>query len=224
MVTTNTPSNTAVRAPGIAQAFVIGEVMMEHLATELGIDFEEFRKINMMTESETTMAGLPLAPTSYTLPRIWAELSVSSEIDARKAAIAEFNKANKWVKRGIAQTPVRYAVAQGLNAGVTCLINVHGADPAGPFVEVHHGGVEMGQGLNTKVQQMVSLKLGVPMDNIFVHATSTAVNPNAGIIGGSVGSETTVAAAHKACNILLERLEPVKEMVVKVRTLPFAIS
>lgn len=223
LVTTNTPSNTAVRGPGIAQAIIIGETMMEHLAAELGVDAEEFRKTNMMTEGETTMGGLPLAPTAYTLPRIWSELTASSEIEARKATIAGFNKANKWVKRGIAMTPVRYSLTPGLNAGVVCLINVHGADPAGPFVEVHHGGIEMGQGLSTKVQQMIAIRLGVPIDNIHVHPTSTAVIPNMGIIGGSIGSETTVAAAAKACDELLARLEPVKEMIKKVRAPRLAV-
>ena len=95
------------------------------------------------------------------MPRIWDELTASSDIEARKAEIAKFNAENKWVKRGIAMTPCRYSLAPGINAGVVCLINVHGSDPAGPTVEVHHGGIEMGQGLNTKVQQAVALRLGV---------------------------------------------------------------
>lgn len=215
MVNTNTSSNTAVRAPGIAQAVAIGEAMMDHMAAEIQADPEEFRKANFLSESESTMNGTPLAVTGYTMPLIWDELSKSSELAARKAAVAEFNKQNRWVKRGIAMTPSRYSLGPGLNAGVTCLINVHGSDMGGPTVEVHHGGHEMGQGLNTKVQQMVALKLKIPLESVHVHATSTAVSPNISITGGSVGSETTVAAAAKACDTLLARVQPVKEMIVK---------
>ena len=73
----------------------------------------------------------------------------------------------------------------------------------------------MGQGLSTKVQQMVALELGCPLGSVFVHATSTNVIPQIGITGGSVGSETCVSAALKACKVLHERMAPIKQVLVE---------
>lgn len=185
LVNTNTPSNTAVRGPGIPQAHAIGETVIEHLASAVGMDTEDFRELNFMDVSESTMApggGIPLSATNYTIPRIWAELKESSEIVRRKAEIAAFNASSKWVKRGISMIPIRYSHSQGINGGTTCLVNIHGSDSSGPVVQVHHGGVEMGQGLSLKVQQMVAVTLGVPMASVFVHGTSTNVTPNMSII------------------------------------------
>ena len=222
MVNTNTPSNTAVRGPGIPQAHAMGEQVVEHLALTIGADIEAFRKHNLLTEDATTMAvmetpegqiaaGFKLSVVNYTVPRIWDELSKSSAIDARKVEIAKFNAANKFVKRGIALMPMRYSHMPGFNGGTTCTISIHGADGA---VNVHHGGVEMGQGLNTKVAQAIALSLGCPLDAVYVHASSTTTTANPGIVGGSVGSETCVAAALKASKILIARMEPVKQLIL----------
>ena len=222
-VNTDTPSNTAVRGPGIPQAHAMGETAIEHMATAIGVDIEEFREHNLLTEDAVTMAvmetpagqiqtGIPLKMCNYTIPRIITELKASSDIDARKTAIAAFNAENKWVKRGIALMPMRYSHMPGLNAGTTCTIHISGPDGA---VNVHHGGVEMGQGLNTKVAQIIATTLGCSLDSIYVHAAQTATTSNAGIIGGSVGSETCAAAAYKAAKILVGRMAPVNKVLIE---------
>jgi xanthine dehydrogenase large subunit len=226
LVQTDTPSNTAVRGPGIPQAHAMGEQVIEHLAVAIGSDIEAFRKHNLMSEDSVTMAvmmlpdgtqipaGMPLALSNYTIPRIFDELTVSSNINARKVAIAKFNSENKWVKRGIALMPMRYSHMPGFNGNTTCTININGPDGV---VNVHHGGVEMGQGLNTKVANAIAIELGCSLDNVFVHSSSTATTPNAGIIGGSVGSETCTAAAYKTVKILIDRMAPIKAILVEER-------
>ena len=56
-------------------------------------------------------------------------------------------------------------------------------------VSVSHGGIEMGQGLNTKVAQTVAKELGISLDMIKVKATNNLVGPNNSTTGGSMGSE-----------------------------------
>lgn len=56
-------------------------------------------------------------------------------------------------------------------------------------VAVTVGGIEMGQGLNTKVAQTVALVLGVPMDKISIKPQNSLTAPNAICTGGSSGSE-----------------------------------
>ena len=104
-----------------------------------------------MTAEQCTPAvkgeGTPIA--NYTMPRIWDELSISSKFEARQAEVDAFNNANRWKKRGIAMSPMRYGLGHGHVAGSNCTINVHASDGS---VEVFHSGQEMGQGLTTKCQ------------------------------------------------------------------------
>ena len=46
-------------------------------------------------------------------------------------------------------------------------------------VTIHQGGVEMGQGLITQVQQVASYVLNVPMEMIYVDGPVTSITPNA---------------------------------------------
>ena len=175
IVWTNTPSNTAVRGPGLAQAMAISETMMEHLAISLGEDVHTFRTRNLMTDRNCmTMHKPPFHLKSYNVPAIWAELEKSAELDSRKAAINAFNHTHTWVKRGVCMVPMRYYHSHSFNAGTTCLVSVHGEDGT---VEVHHGGTEIGQGITTKIAQMVAVTLGVAVEKVFVHATNTGVLP-----------------------------------------------
>ena len=65
------------------------------------------------------------------------------------------------LKRGLALTPVKFGIS----------FNVKHFNQAGALVHVYtdgsilvnHGGTEMGQGLNTKVAQVVAHELGVPL-------------------------------------------------------------
>ena len=87
------------------------------------------------------------------------ELEADSDYRARRAAIAAFNATSPVLKRGLAITPVKFGIS----------FNVAHLNQAGALVHVYtdgsilvnHGGTEMGQGLNTKVAQVVAHELGV---------------------------------------------------------------
>ena len=175
LLLTNTASNTAVRAPGLIQALAVTENIMESIAGAVGVSVEEIRKINMMTSEKCDTAVKDVAIAHYNLPNIWGQLEDSSEFEARKAAVDEFNAQNKWRKRGISMVPMRYGLGHGHVAGSNVTINVHATDGS---IEVFHSGQEMGQGITTKILVTISMALGVPIDSIFVHGTNTSVIPN----------------------------------------------
>ena len=144
------------------------------------------------------------------MPRILSELKDSAAFDERKAAVDRFNTANRWKKRGIALSPMRYGLGHGHVAGSNVTINVHAADGS---IEVFHTGQEMGQGLTTKLQLAIACKLNVPVENIYVHGTNTSVIPNDVVTGGSTTSEATCRAAELACEELLGRLAPIEKTI-----------
>ena len=147
--------------------------------------------------------GAPIA--DYNMPRIWSELEASAQMSSRKAQVDEFNAENRWKKRGIAMSPLRYGFGHGHVAGSNVTINVHAGDGS---VEVFHTGHEMGQGLTTKLALTISMKLSIPMDLIYVHGTNTSVIPNDTVSGGSTTSEAVCRAGELACDELLLRLSP----------------
>ncbi len=78
-------------------------------------------------------------------------------------------------------------------------------------VLLHHGGIEMGQGLHTKMMQVCSRALGVPVDKIHTTKTSTETIANTTVTAGSTGADLNGPAIVKACEQINARLKPVKE-------------
>eukprot|EP01046_Picozoa_sp_COSAG06_P024206 COSAG06_NODE_1960_length_7977_cov_3.230515_3_plen_1389_part_00 len=213
VVKTNTATNGAVRGPGLVQALAITENIIEHLAAASGLSAVEIRA-NNICETEEATAGMHGGPIrKYNGKELWDSLCESSELTERKAAVDAFNVANKWKKRGISAIPMKYGHAWVFAAGANVQVSIQAADAnvgawGGPSVKVFQPCIEMGQGLTTKIQSMVSVTLGVPFDRIYVGATDTDVLPNggSGVTGGSVASEACCEAARLACLELLERM------------------
>ena len=73
-------------------------------------------------------------------------------------------------------------------------------------MQVNHGGTEMGQGLNTKVAQVVADELGVPYERVRVTAAHTGKVPNASATAASSGTDLNGRAAQFAAREVRERL------------------
>ncbi|GFS04491.1 xanthine dehydrogenase/oxidase [Elysia marginata] len=119
-----------------------------------------------------------------------------------------FYRENRWKKRGIAVTPLKYGLAfllQSMNQG-GALIQVY----TDGSVLLAHGGTEMGQGLHTKLIQVVSRELDIPVSSVHVSETSTSTVPNTGPTAASMSSDLYGAAVLDACKTLRERLAPYK--------------
>ncbi|KAF0707422.1 Aste57867_6614 [Aphanomyces stellatus] len=143
---------------------------------------------------------------NVTLPRIWQTLHANAHVLRRKDAAVLFNSNNRWKKRGVAVTPVKYGITNsGLKYGAQ--VSICSGDGS---VLVTHGGCEVGQGIDTKAAQMAAYVFGIPIKKIKVQATSTGLIPNSDATGGSSTSESVARSVQAACQTLKKRLDGVK--------------
>jgi len=193
-VLTNIPSKTAQRSFGHIQATVVSEGILEEVAIALNKSFEEVKEINFYTERNCiTPYGQFME--DLNVVQMWAGLKESSKFFERKAEVELFNQNNRFKKRGISMIGQKYGMSYMYGViGTHALVNVN---PDGTVV-VFHGGAEIGQGIHTKVAQIVAMTIGCPVEKVRVGYTDTDVIPTMGFTGGSVTSEACVEAARQA--------------------------
>ncbi len=201
---TNTASNTAFRGFGGPQGMVAIEQIMDHIARERGIDPLTLRKRNYYGKHERNITHYHQQVKDNLLDEITEQLEISSDYHTRREAIAAFNASSPLLKRGLALTPVKFGISftsSFLNqAGALILIYTDGT------VQLNHGGTEMGQGLNTKVAQIVAQVLQIDIDKIQITATDTGKVPNTSPTAASSGTDLNGKAAQNAAEILRERM------------------
>uniref|UniRef100_G1Q5J1 aldehyde oxidase n=1 Tax=Myotis lucifugus TaxID=59463 RepID=G1Q5J1_MYOLU len=202
---TNLPSNTAFRGFGFPEVSVVVEAYITAVASQCNLLPEEVKEINMYKGISKTAFKQRFNPEP--LGRCWKECLEKSSFYARKRNAEEFNKNNYWKKRGLAVVPLKYTVgvqyAQYNQAAALVHIYTDGS------VLVAHGGCEIGQGLYTKMIQVASRELNIPVSYIHLSETSTVTVPNASFTGGSMGTDINGRAVQNACRILMSRLQPV---------------
>ncbi|KAB1226907.1 Benzaldehyde dehydrogenase (NAD(+)) [Morella rubra] len=213
---TNHSSKSAMRAPGEVQGSFIAEAVIEHVASTLSMEVDSVRSINLHTYNSINIfyEGSVDEPLEYTLPSIWEMLVTSSGLPYRAELLKEFNRDNKWRKRGISRVPIVFEVAMRTTPGKVSILH-----DGSIVVEV--GGIELGQGLWTKVKQMVAFVLssikcdgvGDLLDKVRVIQADTLSLIQGGYTGGSTTSESSCEAVRICCNVLVERLEPLREML-----------
>lgn len=201
---TNLASNTAYRGFGGPQGMVAIEQIMDHIARELGLDPLEVRKRNYYGDTERNVTHYHQTVEHNIMPEITRQLEASSDYRSRREQISEFNRLSPVLKRGLALTPVKFGISftsSFLNqAGALLLIYTDGT------AQLNHGGTEMGQGLNTKVAQVVAEVLQIPVEQIQVTATNTGKVPNTSPTAASSGADLNGKAAEIAALIIKERL------------------
>ncbi|MDS9468026.1 xanthine dehydrogenase molybdopterin binding subunit [Paracoccus sp. MBLB3053] len=199
---TNTCSNTAFRGFGGPQGVIMAERVVEDIAYALQRDPLEIRRLNLYENGQLTPYHQEVE--DQILPRILDELEASSDYQARRRAVIEWNARGGVIRKGIALTPVKFGIsftATWFNqAGALVHIYSDGS------IHLNHGGTEMGQGLNTKVAQVVAEALGVDIDRIRITKTTTEKVPNTSATAASSGSDLNGMAALHACQQLIERL------------------
>lgn len=213
---TNHSSKSAMRAPGEVQGSFIAEAVIEHVASTLSMEVDSVRSINLHTYNSINIfyEGSVDEPLEYTLPSIWEMLVTSSGLPYRAELLKEFNRDNKWRKRGISRIPIVFEVVMRATPGKVSILH-----DGSIVVEV--GGIELGQGLWTKVKQMVAFVLssikcngvGDLLDKVRVIQADTLSLIQGGYTGGSTTSESSCEAVRICCNVLVERLEPLREML-----------
>ena len=201
---TNTVSNTAFRGFGGPQGMLAIERAMDAIAHATGLDPLDVRKANLYRAgADVTPYGMRVEDPDV-LAGLIDKLEASSDYRARRAQIAAWNKANPIIKRGLALTPVQFGISFTLihmnQAGALVHVYEDGS------VHLNHGGTEMGQGLFTKVAQVVAEEFGIPLDWVRITATNTAKVPNASPTAASAGSDLNGMAAQVAAREIKARM------------------
>ena len=204
---TNTQSNTAFRGFGGPQGAILIEYVIDEIARLLGQDALDVRKLNFYGRNDEegrniTHYGQKVA--DNVIHELVAELEASSNYRARRHAISEFNAQSPVLKKGLALTPHKFGIAFNVThlnqAGALVHVYLDGS------VLVNHGGTEMGQGLNTKVAQVVAHELGIPLSQVRVSATDTTKIANTSATAASTGADLNGKAAQDAARQIRERL------------------
>ncbi|XP_022753579.1 xanthine dehydrogenase 1-like isoform X2 [Durio zibethinus] len=202
---TNFPSNTAFRGFGGPQGMLIAENWIQRIALELKKSPEEIREINFQGEGSILHYGQRLE--YCTLAQMWNELKSACDFLKVREEVNEFNLHNQWKKRGVAMIPTKFGISfttKFMNqAGA--LVNVY----TDGTVLVTHGGVEMGQGLHTKVAQVAASAFNISLSSVFISETSTDKVPNASPTAASASSDMYAAAVLDACKQIKARMEPI---------------
>ncbi|MBA4175030.1 MAG: xanthine dehydrogenase molybdopterin binding subunit [Leptothrix sp. (in: Bacteria)] len=201
---TNLQSNTAFRGFGGPQGAIAVEVLIDSLARRLGRDALDVRRANLYGRASNKVTPYGQVVDDNCLHPLLDELEASSDYRARRAAVKEFNAGSPVLKKGLALTPLKFGIA----------FNVTHLNQAGALVHVYtdgsvlvnHGGTEMGQGLNTKVAQVVAHEFGLPPAAVRCSATDTAKIANTSATAASTGSDLNGRAAQHAAQQVRQRL------------------
>eukprot|EP00928_Gymnodinium_smaydae_P035496 TRINITY_DN24975_c0_g1_i2.p1 TRINITY_DN24975_c0_g1~~TRINITY_DN24975_c0_g1_i2.p1 ORF type:complete len:1469 (+),score=387.34 TRINITY_DN24975_c0_g1_i2:70-4476(+) len=211
-VTTDTRHNTSMRAPGCMQSILAAESIIEHVARTVGQPVEKIQELNFyrLSEAPTTPFGDKIGQGGFnwTIPTLWSQLQEQARYAQRQIDVAAFNAANRWRKRGIALSPVKYVMdISGTNYSSGALVNIY----SDGTVLVSSGGSEVGQGLTTKVALCVANALQCPFEKVVVGPRETSKVPDNTATGGSGTSECSAEAASLACEKLVELLRPYRK-------------
>nr|XP_024214404.1 xanthine dehydrogenase-like isoform X2 [Halyomorpha halys] len=194
LVKTDVAGTCYARAPGTVQGIATIEHIMDHIATVCDLDPLSVRRANFSEEY------------SASAEKILKDALSSSNYEKSLAAVNQFNKDNRWKKRGISVLPLRFGI--NFYPNYYAIISIFSDDGT---VAITSGGIEMGQGLNTKVVQVVAYALGINMNKIQTKVCYNNVAPNQFISAASIASDSTAAAALKCCEELNKRLKPIKD-------------
>ena len=201
---TNTCSNTAFRGFGGPQGMVAAERVIEEIAFALDMDPLDVRKVNFYGGPGRDVTPYHQTVEDCVVAQVVDQLEANTDYRGRRRAIRAFNASSKTIRRGIALTPVKFGISftatQFNQAGALVHVYTDGT------IHLNHGGTEMGQGLFTKVAQVVAEEFQVDIERVRISATTTGKVPNTSATAASSGSDLNGMAAQAACRTIKGRL------------------
>ena len=201
---TNIPPNTAFRGFGGPQAVAVIENIIQEVAAALGKDAFEIRRLNCYADAPRNTTPYGQEVKNNLLPEIFGQLAKSSDYSNRLAEAEAFNRKSRTHLKGVAMTAVKFGISfttKFLNQG-NALVHVY----TDGTVQVSTGATEMGQGVNTKIRQIVADEFGLPIQNVMMMTTSTEKNINTSPTAASAGTDLNGAAAMNACQAIKKRM------------------
>ncbi len=201
---TNTQSNTAFRGFGGPQGAIAIEYLLDSVARALKLDPLAVRRANFYGLGDHNVTPYGQVVDDNIIHALVAQLEHEADYTARRAQVAAFNDKSPVLKKGLALTPLKFGISFNVThlnqAGALVHIYTDGS------VLVNHGGTEMGQGLNTKVAQVVAHELGVPLKAVRCTATDTQKVANTSATAASTGTDLNGKAAQDAARQLRDRI------------------
>ncbi len=201
---TNTQSNTAFRGFGGPQGAIAIEYLLDSVARALGQDPLAVRRANFYGQQDHNVTPYGQVVDDNIIHELVAQLEHEADYAARRVAVAAFNATSPVLKKGLALTPLKFGISFNVThlnqAGALVHIYTDGS------VLVNHGGTEMGQGLNTKVAQVVAHELGLPLKAVRCTATDTQKVANTSATAASTGSDLNGKAAQDAARRVRNRI------------------
>ncbi|XP_077986243.1 xanthine dehydrogenase/oxidase-like [Glandiceps talaboti] len=202
---TNKPSNTAMRGFGRPQSVVMIESLISDVAYRCGLSQTRVRELNFHREGFVTHCRQTIKQCNT--QRCWEECLQQSNFYQRQEMVISFNRQHEWLKRGISINPLMLGVGFGtkmhMQGNALIQIFLDGS------VLLTHGGVEMGQGLHTKMIQIASNELNVPVERIYISETNTSSVPNASGTAADTGTDLNGGAVKEACEQIMRRMQPI---------------
>ncbi|RTL39701.1 MAG: xanthine dehydrogenase molybdopterin binding subunit [Candidatus Melainabacteria bacterium] len=201
---TNFPPNTAFRGFGGPQGCILIENIMEEIAAYLDMDGFEVRSKNCYGINDRNITHYGQLVENNTLPKIFDELRETSDYKARLEQVREFNAKSRTHLKGISFTAVKFGISftnKFLNQA-NALVNIY----LDGTIQVSTGATEMGQGVNTNIQQLVAGEFSIDHKNVIVMATSTEKNNNTSATAASSATDLNGSAAVNACQKLKQTL------------------
>lgn len=201
---TNTQSNTAFRGFGGPQGAIAIEYIIDEISRTIGKDPLDVRKLNFYGKEMRNVTPYGQVVEDNVIHELVDQLEKESGYRKRRDAIRKFNESSPVLKKGIALTPVKFGISFNVvhfnQAGALVHIYTDGS------ILVNHGGTEMGQGLNTKIAQVVAGELGVSVDRVRATATVTDKVANTSATAASTGADLNGKAAEDAARQIRQRL------------------
>ncbi len=201
---THLQSHTAFRGFGGPQGVIAIETIIGDIARALGRDALDVRLANLYGTTERNVTHYQMPVEDNILHDLLPKLELSAQYRQRQEAISTWNSTSPALKRGLAITPVKFGISFTATlfnqAGALVHVYTDGS------VQVNHGGTEMGQGLHTKVAQIVADELGVPLHRVRVTASDTSKVPNASATAASSGTDLNGRAAQFAARNVRDNL------------------
>lgn len=204
---TNFPPNTAFRGFGGPQGVATIENIIEEIAAVLGKDPLEIRMKNCYGVDDRNITPYGQRLQNNLLPKLFGDLPMRADYYKRREEVAAFNARSKTHLRGIACTAVKFGISfntKFLNQA-NALVNIY----LDGTVQVSTGATEMGQGVNTKIRQLVADEFGIDVNDVLLMPTSTEKNNNTSATAASSAADLNGSAAVDACRKIKSRLTEV---------------
>ncbi len=201
---TNGPPAGAFRGFGVPQAAIAHEAMMDELADRLGVDRLEFRHRNALRAGDTTASGQVLAHSAGLAQCLEAlRPSWKKAHDDVATFNAEQRREGRPLRRGVGVGCMWYGI------GNTSMSNPSrmkvGLSPAGTLT-LYNGALDIGQGSNTIMVQIVADALGLPASQFRLVSGDTDLTLDAGKTSASRQTFVSGRAAELAGRDLRQQI------------------